>query len=278
MRIIIVSIFCVLFGTAGFSQGFKTSAEIGVFGGGSYYIGDLNRTKHFVYSKFAYGGIFRYNLSTRHSLRFTVNYGNVHGADSESADPFQVNRNLSFKTHILELAFGMELDLFKYRINDMKYPISPYFFYQFAYARINPKVDYNGNEIALQPLGTEGQGTGIPGTKRNRYKLNQFTVPLGIGLKFNLRKRVAMSIEYGIRKTFTDYIDDVSGDYIDVDQLAAFNGPLAAELSDRSLETVGSNAGRNRGNSATKDWYSFYGIMLTIKPFKKNICDMRGWR
>lgn len=278
MRIIIVSIFCVLFGATGFSQGFKTSAEVGVFGGGSYYIGDLNRTKHFVYSKFAYGGIFRYNLSTRHSLRFTVNYGNVYGSDSESADSFQVNRNLSFKTHILELAFGMELDLFKYRINDMKYPISPYFFYQLAYARINPKVDFDGNEIALQPLGTEGQGTGIPGTKKNHYKLNQFTVPLGIGLKFNLRKRVAMSIEYGIRKTFTDYMDDVSGNYIDVDQLAAFNGPLAASLSDRSLETVGSNAGRNRGNSATKDWYSFYGIMLTIKPFKKNICDMRGWR
>lgn len=276
MRFIALLFLSILFSFNSFSQGFKTSAEVGFYGGGSYYIGDLNRVKHFVYSKPAFGMIFRYNLSTRHNLRFSVNYGNVYGQDAESDDPFQQNRNLSFKTHILEIAFGMEVDLFKYRISDMKYPISPYFFYQGAYARINPKAEIDGNEFALQPLGTEGQGTGITGTKRNRYSLNQFTVPLGIGVKFNLRKRIAMSIEYGIRKTFTDYIDDVSGSYIDNTQLAAFNGPLAAQLADRSVS--GAQAGLNRGNSGNKDWYSFYGVMLTFKPFKKNICDMRGWR
>lgn len=273
-----LAILGLLIGFSGFTQGFKTSAEVGLYGGGSYYIGDLNPRTHFKYSKLAYGGIFRYNLSTRHSLRFTAMYGNVAGRDADSSDPFQQNRNLEFKTHLFELGFGVELTLFKYRINDMKYPISPYFFYQFAYTRINPKAELDGNEFALQPLGTEGQGTGLVGTKRNAYSLNQFTVPLGIGLKFNLRSRIAVSIEYGIRKTFTDYIDDVSGNYVDVDVLSAFNGPLAAELSDRSLVTNGSNAGLNRGNPVTKDWYSFYGIMLTFKPFKKNICDMRGWR
>ena len=277
MRVLLLTFLCAALNLTGFSQGFKTSAEVGFFGGGSYYIGDLNPSKHFVYSKLAYGGIFRYNLSTRHSLRFNVTYGNIHGEDAESSDPFQVNRNLSFKSHVLEFAFGMELDLFRYRINDMKYPISPYFFYQLAYTRINPKAELDGTDYALQPLGTEGQGSNIPGTKANRYKLNQFTVPLGIGLKFNLRKRLAISIEYGIRKTFTDYIDDVSGNYLDPDIVTAFNGPLAAELSDRSL-SGGSNAGLNRGTSLNKDWYSFYGIMLTFKPFKKNICDMRGWR
>lgn len=277
MRVGLITILCVFSSFFSHAQGFKTSAEVGFFGGGSYYIGELNPNRHFIYSKLAYGGIFRYNLSTRHSLRFNVTYGNIYGQDSRSSDQFQLERNLSFKSKLLEFAFGIELDLFKYRINDMKYPISPYFFYQFAYARINPIAEVDGVEYALQPLGTEGQGTGLPGTKRTQYRLNQFTVPLGIGLKFNLRKRIAVSIEYGIRKTFTDYIDDVSGDYVDVDQIAAFNGPLAAQLSDRSL-SGGNNAGLNRGNSNNKDWYAFYGIMLTFKPFKKNICDMRGWR
>ncbi len=277
MRALFTALVCILLSSSALAQGFKTSSEVGFFGGGSYYIGDLNPRKHFVYSKPAYGGIFRYNLSTRHSLRFNVTYGNIYGEDSESSDSYQVDRNLSFKTQVLEFAFGVELDLFKYRINDMKYPISPYFFYQLAYTRINPKAELDGTEYALQPLATEGQGSGLPGTKNNRYKLNQFTVPLGIGLKFNLRKRVAISIEYGIRKTFTDYIDDVSGNYLDVDAVTSLNGPLAAEFSDRSL-SEGSKAGLNRGTSLNKDWYSFYGIMLTFKPFKKNICDMRGWR
>jgi hypothetical protein len=258
------------------AQGFKTAAEMGFFGGGSYYLGDLNRSRHFVDSKLAGGLIFRYNLSTRHSLRFTANYGNVFAFDSNSRSEQQQNRNLSFKSRIMELAVGFEVDILKYRINDMKYPFTPYFFYQVAYMRMNPKTEINGNEVALQPLGTEGQGTGLPGTKSRNYSLNQLTVPLGVGFKFNIRKRVAISIEYGIRKTFTDFLDDVSGNYVDPDLLAASNGPLAADLADRSTNGAG-GAGLNRGNPGNKDWYTFYGVMLTFKPFKRDICDMRGW-
>jgi len=122
------------------AQGFKTCAEMGVYGGGSYYIGDLNRTRHFIDSKLAGGLVFRYNLSTRHSMRFTANYGNVYAFDSDGKASDQINRNLSFKSRIIELAAGFEVNLFKYRINDMKYPFTPYFFYQLAYARINPKA------------------------------------------------------------------------------------------------------------------------------------------
>jgi hypothetical protein len=61
--------------------------------------------------------------------------------------------------------------------------------------------------------------------------------------------------------------------------LAAYNGSLAAEFSDRSINDNGlSNVGFNRGNSSNKDWYVFYGMMITFKPFKENVCVMRGWR
>ncbi len=277
MRFLLIVFLSLSTSFVSFSQGFKTAAEFGFFGGGSYYIGDLNPAKHFVYSKPAFGAIFRYNLTTRYSLRFTATYGNVYASDANADDPFMVQRNLSFKSDVLELAFGVELDLFKYRINDMKYPITPYFFYEIAYFKMNPTGEMNGEDYSLQALGTEGQGTSL--NDKNPYKLNQLSVPLGIGLKFNLRARLAVSFEYGIRKTFTDYLDDVSGSYVDPDLLAAYNGSLAAEFSDRSINDNGlSNVGFNRGNSSNKDWYVFYGMMITFKPFKENVCVMRGWR
>ncbi|MFT4600910.1 MAG: hypothetical protein ACI857_001087 [Arenicella sp.] len=273
----LVLLSCITIYSLGFSQSERVRArsEFGVYGGGSYYIGDLNSSKHFIYSKPAFGLIYRYNLGYRASVRLTGTYGNVWAEDSRASDPFQVNRNLSFKSKLYEVAFGVEVNMFKYSIASMRNPITPYFFYELAYMRMNPQTDHNGNEIDLQSFGTEGQGTSL--NQKGPYSLNQISMPLGIGVKFNIVKRLALSIEYGIRKTFTDYLDDVSGNYVDVDLLTAENGPLAGELSNPSLDGV-NRAGFNRGNSSTKDWYVFYGAMLTFKPFKKDVCAMgRGF-
>jgi hypothetical protein len=275
----LIFLFFVCITVFGFNQSdsFKRAFEFGFMGGGSYYIGDINPNKHFIYSKPAVGLIVRYNLSTRHSMRFTASYGNVYGADSKTEDSYQLNRNLSFSSSIIEIAMGFELDLVKYRINDMKYPISPYFFYELAYFRMNPKVKNSngGDDIVLQELGTEGQGTLLSAKKP--YALNQISIPLGIGIKFNIKKRLAVSLEYGIRKTFTDYLDDVSGKYVNPYVLGELKGPLAAELADPSLNGQSySTLGLDRGNSNTKDWYTMYGVMITFKPWKHNVCDMQG--
>jgi len=259
------------------SQSFKAAFEIGFMGGGSYYIGDLNQKNHFIYSKPAGGIIVRYNLSTRHSMRFTASYGQVHGEDAASNQAYQQNRNLSFSSSIVEIAAGFEIDLLRYSINDMRFPISPYLFYEIAYFRMNPIVkNESGDEISLQELGTEGQGTFL--NSKKPYSLNQISIPLGIGIKFNLKKRIAVSFEYGIRKTFTDYLDDVSGEYVNLTQLAELRGPLAAQLADPSLNTHSATTlGLNRGNSNTKDWYVMYGAMITFKPWRKDICRMQGF-
>lgn len=274
-HIILIILLCSGWSTFSQSEKFRARSEFGFFGGGSYYIGDLNSFKHFVYSKPAFGAIYRYNLGYRASSRFTVSYGNVWAEDGRADDPFQVNRNLSFKSRIIEVAAGFEVNILKYSIASMRNPFTPYLFYEIAYFRMNPQVDYNGNTIDLQTIGTEGQGTDL--TDKNPYSLNQISIPLGIGIKFNLAKRLAMSVEYGIRKTFTDYLDDVSGDYVDPDLLTAENGPLAGELSNRSLDGA-NRAGFNRGNASTKDWYVFYGAMITFKPWKKDVCTFsRGF-
>jgi len=256
---------------------FKRAFECGIFGGGSYYIGDINPNKHFIYSKPAIGGIIRYNFSTRHSLRLTGTYGQVQGNDAQSNNDWQINRNLSFNSKILEAALGFEITLKKYSINkmDYRYRFTPYFFYEIAYFRMNPKSNAVDNDIELNGIGTEGQDS--PLSENSGYGVNQLSIPLGIGFKFNLAKRIAMSFEYGIRKTFTDYLDDVSGNYVDPTLIANLKGPLAAQLADPSTNGVSQlypNA--NRGNPNNKDWYAFYGVMITFKPWKKNICDFGG--
>ena len=93
------------------------------------------------------------------------------------------------------------------------------------------------------------------------------SIPFGVGAKANLSKNIGLSFEWGMRKTFTDYLDDVSKKYYDPAALAAARGTTAAAMSDPSIGTDPgvSNAGRQRGNPTNKDWYSFIGIALTIK-------------
>jgi hypothetical protein len=117
-------------------------------------------------------------------------------------------------------------------------------------------------------LGTEGQGSSL--NSKNQYSLTQLTIPLGVGCKLSLGKKASMTFETGIRKTFTDYLDDVhSESYVDLDVLAAENGPLAAALANRSLN--GNRYGK-RGTEATKDWYFFSGMMLTFRMGAPNKC------
>src|SRR3989304_6104795 len=94
------------------------------------------------------------------------------------------------------------------------------------------------------------------------------------GMKVNTAKRIGINFEWGLRKTFTDYIDDVSGKYVDPLLIESEKGPVAAALSDKSKE-AGNNAGKQRGNSYTKDWYSFVGVIITFK-LKNNLdeCDV----
>ncbi|MDP1746467.1 MAG: DUF6089 family protein, partial [Bacteroidota bacterium] len=134
----------------------------------------------------------------------------------------------------------------------------------------NPQAQINNNWVDLQPLGTEGQGLPNGATKR-KYKLVDVSIPFGIGVKANLSKNIGISLEWGIRKTFTDYLDDVSKRYYDPAILAAKRGATTAQLSDPSIGTDPnfSNVGRQRGNPTTKDWYIFSGIAITVKLKQK---------
>lgn len=252
-------------------QNFRSRSDLGVFVGGMYYIGDLNQLKHFQNTNLALGGIFRYNVNSRIALRANVNYGNLEASDAEATNPLLINRNLSFTTEIYEFASGIEFNYLPYQTGHSEFKITPYFFVEMGLFRLNPKTKYNGELIELRTLGTEGQGTEL--NDKDFYKKTQFCVPLGVGCKFSVAKNISFNLEFGVRKTFTDYIDDIGANrYTDRSAIAIANGPLVAELSNRSLD--GSAYGM-RGNSATKDWYFVFGGILTYRLGPADKCSFR---
>lgn len=261
--------------SSGFSQTHTagSKSEIGVIGGVMYYVGDLNPYHHFRDFEAGLGIIYKYNLTSHFVFRATALYGKVTGNDSKSSgSEYRLNRNLHFSSDIFEIAAGFELNFFKYRTQDFKHPITPYFIFQVAYFHMNPKASKDGTYRELQPLGTEGQGSSQGG---KAYSLHQIAFPIGLGLKFNLARGVSLGIEYSFRFTFTDYLDDVSKNYVDPDILSAENGPDAGYFSDRSLQKYGSNGTNTnyqRGDTSTKDWFGFLGATLTFRLAKKPIC------
>lgn len=238
-------------------------SELGITGGLTYYIGDLN-TKHYYNAKPAFGLVYRYNFNERYAFRLQGLYSRLEAFDSDSPDPNAQYRNLSFTTSLIEVAGLLEISFFPYRAGKEKKSWTPFIFLGAAYFRVNPQADLNGVRFDLAPLGTEGQGTSA-GTNEP-YALDHLAYPFGAGLKFNL-KRVDIQLEWGLRKTKTDYIDDVSGAYVDNAVLEFENGDLSAALADRTgadRSEGDPNAGRARGDGKTTDWYQYTGLSITI--------------
>lgn len=252
------------------------SSEVGIFLGASYYTGDLNPSGHFNrFTRPALGLLYRMNLNPRLSAKAIASYGIVEADDSYSRSDAHINRNLSFKSRIIEFAVEGEFNFLPFVTGSKKLSTTtPYVFAGIAVYRFNPQGYYAGRWNNLQPLGTEGQGSAFSNLKT--YSLTQFSIPFGVGVKVNTAKKININFEWGIRKTFTDYLDDVSGRYVDATLLAAEKGPLAAALSDKSLtQEGGSNTGRQRGNSFTKDWYAFAGVIITLRlKNKENECEV----
>ena len=249
-------------------QNHRSRSELGLILGGSNYLGDLNSYNPFYNVKAAGGILYRYNVHSRLCWRGSLLYGNIGAADSDASEALLKNRNLSFQSTIYELGGGLEFSYLPFQLGHDKYRGTAYVMVGVSLFHMNPKTEYNGEMIELQPLGTEGQGSSL--NSEGHYSLTQLSVPLGVGVKFAIGKRSAIGLEYGIRKTFTDYLDDVGGNgYVDASVLSDENGPLAATLSNRSLD--GSRFGK-RGTASSKDWYSFFGATLTFRLGKPNKC------
>ncbi len=256
-----------------FSAGIGISNFLGELGGanqiGTHYFKDLEWSQ----TRLALAVGLRYKLSNYFALKSHLTYGRVSGDDKLTQEFFRNYRNLSFFSDIYEFninfegAFQQEQVGHRYRLRKVRgirgYELYTYAFIGAGVFHMDPKADFKGTSIRLQPLGTEGQGLVA---SRSKYSLFQFCIPVGIGFKYTIDRQWGIGLELGLRKTFTDYIDDVSTTFFD---FASYPGsdPLAAIVADRSNGTKPqiTAAGAQRGDPRENDSYMFAIFSINYK-------------
>ncbi len=242
--------------------------ELGVTAGVSSYIGDLQDKVFPNYGTRPMGGVvYKYFFNPRFGARFGLMYGSVTAADSLSEVAVKRERNLSFGSNITEVHGGFELNLFK--VDKLEWKFSPYIFAGIAVFHYNPyTTGLNNERVYLRDLGTEGQN--IPGyPDRKEYKLTNVSFPFGGGVKFLIGKAVFVTGEIGFRYTNTDYLDDVSKSYVNLDTLKAYRGTQSVAMSYRTQELKSwdgnyPNYKYQRGDSKANDWYWYGGLTVTV--------------
>jgi hypothetical protein len=297
MKKILVLTFAVILANTTFAQ----RHEVGLFLGSSYYNGDLNTSAPFMLAQPAGGVAYRYLLNPRWAFKFNAYLGTLEGNDAMNPDAGLKSRNLYFKSTVLEFGGNMEFNFMKFVPGSDRDKFTPFIFAGLSVFRFNPKAEFGGQWYALQPLGTEGQGT-TAYPDRKSYSLVSVGIPFGLGIKLSLSQSTVIGFEWGMRKTFTDYIDDVSKTYADPFILWSENTPAAMLFGNRSMENSATQLGlqispkpgvgleedmttyaglmapmtdEQRGDESNKDWYSFVGLTITfqIKGPRIKKCD-----
>ena len=218
---------------------------------------------------------YKYMVTPAFSVKGSIITSYLSGDDALTTENVRHNRNLSFRSGLLEIGVSTELYPWTERTTNRykvrggggkKKPVlSPYFVVGVGFALYNPKTKFNGEWVALQPLGTEGQGlAGRP----EKYKRYTMSFPMGMGIKYLVNRSWSIGFEMSLRYTLSDYIDDVSGSYYIPSEIEAANGSTAAILADRALDPSlgitgvadygdGSYNYLQRGNPNYNDAYTF---------------------
>ncbi len=224
------------------------------------YFGDLAPLNHAAstdisFTRPGFGGAVGYRFTPAMSFRAGLSWGRIKGDDftsdpTDGASAPRYARNLSFRNDIKELQAGFEYYIMPASGGiSMRTRMNAYVFLGVAVFHHEPKgkvpqYDYQANNtttelaqsgewVKLRPLGTEGQL--LDGSSVKPYSQFQLSIPVAVGLRMALPGPFDAGIEFGYRFLFTDYIDDVSGAYVDLDR---FDDPLARIMSDRSSELV----------------------------------------
>lgn len=254
-------------------------SDLGIGLGLTTYWGDLNApsfvTNYFGNSGFGIQAHGRFMRGNRMALRGSLIYGRINGDDSRSDLDWQKERNLDFRSHLTEIAVMGEFYILPFSTEPGSRFFAPYLTGGVAAFWFDPKTTYQGREVRLQPLGTEGQG--MPG-RPEKYARNSLSLPFGAGIKFILTETINLGFEVIVRKTLTDYMDDISSIYINYDDISSSNGTLAADLSNRIDEYLGQPegtfmipTGSQRGGASVDDYY-----MTTMVTLNFVFTDSKG--
>lgn len=236
------------------------NVRVGISVGPTNYLGDLDDDLTFKFTQPGFGLMAAYQFHPHMSARITAFQGWASADDANNREAPRRLRNLSFRTPITEVSAQLTYDFVALK---RRYPfrakMNPYLFVGVGVFQFNPQAQLGDRWVDLQPLGTEGQY--LPGEYPAPYSLTQIAIPMGGGARFALSDKWDLAVELGWRKLFTDYLDDVSGYYPDLQVLAAQN-PIAAQLSDRSGPDWPANQWI-RGDQTQNDWYIYSNVTIS---------------
>lgn len=270
-------VFIALFaGVNSIAQVHELNAGLGFAG----YLGDLSPRgpESFVLSSqirpsqfhMSYSLAYRYNFRKNFSIGLNLGHMNLSASDAVNTSTTQYDaswwrlaRNLSFYTAVNQAYLDIRYEPFRTpeKWASGKWLASPYIGAGLGLFAFNPKTKYNGIEVELQPLGTEGQG--IVAGKPEKYSLTQLSIPLNFGLRFvEPRRKFAIGFELNYNHLFTDYLDDVSTTYVNPATITAAdptNAPLINALSNRNIapasEAFSFSDGQQRGQPTRNDLF-----------------------
>jgi hypothetical protein len=166
--------------------------EVGVFLGGSNYIGDIGPTTYIAPNEPAFGVLYKWNKSPRHSYRFSYTQSDITSNDLDSEEASRNQRGYLYENNLKELSLGLEFNFFDFNLHELSTKITPYVFsgvnyFSSKYTLTNTKAD----------ISVEGR------TERRK----SIAIPMVVGIKSNITPRFVLALETGARYTLTDNID-----------------------------------------------------------------------
>jgi hypothetical protein len=286
--LVFISTYLSSFGQYGESTSFF---EAGITIGPSNFLGDLGgnmgkgttflKDNNIQMTKLMFGGYLTYQPNEWLGFRLAANFGSIEGDDAiikpkGGLEEARYRRNSNFRSKIQEVFLVAELYptvFFEYEPSDVFRKFRPYAVIGVGAFHFNPQGTdpQTGNWVNLKPLRTEGQGFAeFP--DRKEYKLTQINVPMGVGIKYFANETFSVALEVIHRKTFTDYIDDVSTSYIDpalfYNYMPLQQAQLAERMANKSNLVAGNAAfvaGQKRGTPSNNDAYYSIGVKLGFR-------------
>ncbi|RYJ52855.1 hypothetical protein DR871_002060 [Flavobacterium petrolei] len=166
--------------------------EVGVFLGGSNYIGDIGPTTYIAPNEPAFGLLYKWNKSPRHAYRFSYIQSDITSNDLDSEETSRNQRGYRFENNLKEVSLGLEFNFFDFNLHKLSTQITPYVFsgvnyFSSKYTLTNTKAD----------ISVQGR------TERKK----SIAIPMGIGIKSNITRSFVLAVETGARYTLTDNID-----------------------------------------------------------------------
>ena len=242
----------------------KFIASVGT--GVTSYFGELNNPGDFLDTKLNLNFGLQYKIGYRFGVRAEITWYQLSGTDEEADDPGRTTRNLSFVSNNYEVNVSGIAKLFPEGERFyQRQRFNVYAFYGVGFTFFNPRAELDGQKYSLAPLMTEGV----------KYSRVTTVLPIGGGIQLTVNPFFNVSLEGGLRKVFTDYLDDVSTEYVNN---ADFSDPIAQSLADRrpELGLPVMAEGSKRGNPDKKDAYFIANIKIEyyipsgILPFGQN--------